>query len=161
MADVFTREERSEIMSRIRSSGTTTEARLYASVREALGGRWRIDKNVRTLPGQPDVVVPARRVAVFADSASTTAAPSTATCRNRTSNIGSRSWPATAGATGRAGGPCGRWASPCGDSVKHELKRIARTHLALKRKLKARIDLQRSRKGRAHAEAPARRLRQG
>jgi DNA mismatch endonuclease (patch repair protein) len=67
MADVFTPEKRSEIMSRIRSSGTTPEARLCAAVREALGGRWRIDMNVRTLPGQPDVVVPGLRLAIFAD----------------------------------------------------------------------------------------------
>ena len=67
MADVFTPEKRSEIMSRIRSSGTTPKARLCAAVREALGGRWRIDVNVRTLPGQPDVVVPGLGLAIFAD----------------------------------------------------------------------------------------------
>ena len=67
MADVFTPEKRSDIMSRIRSTGTTPEARLCASVRQALGGRWRIDKNVRTLPGQSDVVVPGLRLAVFAE----------------------------------------------------------------------------------------------
>ncbi len=42
MADVFTPEKRSEIMSRIRSTGTTPEARLSASVAEhwADAGGW-------------------------------------------------------------------------------------------------------------------------
>jgi G:T-mismatch repair DNA endonuclease (very short patch repair protein) len=43
MADVFTPEKRSEIMFRIRSSGTTPETGLCAPVRQALGGRWRIE----------------------------------------------------------------------------------------------------------------------
>ena len=54
-------------MSRIRSSGTAPETRLYLCVRRALGRRWRIDQNVRVLPGQPDVVVPHLRLALFAD----------------------------------------------------------------------------------------------
>jgi DNA mismatch endonuclease (patch repair protein) len=67
MADVFTPEKRSQIMARIRSSGTSPETSLCTLVRESLGGRWRIDKNVRTLPGQPDVVIPSLRLAIFAD----------------------------------------------------------------------------------------------
>ena len=45
----------------------------------------------------------------------------------------------------------------------HELRgrRMARTQMALTRKLEARLDLHRSRKEAAHAEVPARRLRQG
>jgi DNA mismatch endonuclease (patch repair protein) len=54
-------------MSRIRSAGTAPEARLYLCVRTILGGRWRIDMNVRALPGQPDIVVPRLRLAIFAD----------------------------------------------------------------------------------------------
>jgi DNA mismatch endonuclease (patch repair protein) len=65
--DIFAKKKRSEIMSRIRSSGTKPETKLYHCVRATLGGRWRIDRNVRTLPGQPDVVVPRLRLAVFAD----------------------------------------------------------------------------------------------
>jgi DNA mismatch endonuclease (patch repair protein) len=67
MADIFTPEKRSEIMSRIRSTGTTPETRLWVLVRAALGRRWRIDRNVRTLPGQPDVLIPSLRLAVFAE----------------------------------------------------------------------------------------------
>jgi DNA mismatch endonuclease (patch repair protein) len=36
-------------------------------VRQALGGRWRIDKNVRELPGQPDFLIPSLRLVIFAD----------------------------------------------------------------------------------------------
>ena len=58
MADIFTKKKRSDIMSRIRSSGTKPEHALYHIVRTVLGHRWRIDRNVNTLPGRPDVVVP-------------------------------------------------------------------------------------------------------
>ena len=90
MADVFPPEQRSEIMSRIRSSGTTPEARLCASVREALGGRWRIDRNVRTLPGQPDVVVAGLHLAIFADGCFYHGCPSMAICQNPTWITGCR-----------------------------------------------------------------------
>jgi DNA mismatch endonuclease (patch repair protein) len=67
MSDIFSAEKRSEIMSRIRSVGTSPEKRLYVILRESLGPRWRIDRNVRDLPGQPDFLVPSLRLAVFAD----------------------------------------------------------------------------------------------
>lgn len=67
MADIFTAAKRSEIMSRIKSCGTTPETALQACVRGVLGGRWRVDTNVRRLPGQPDVLVPGLRLAIFAD----------------------------------------------------------------------------------------------
>lgn len=67
MADIFTTAKRSEIMSRIRSCGTSPEAALHACVREILGGRLRVDKNVRRLPGQPDILIPSLRLAIFAD----------------------------------------------------------------------------------------------
>lgn len=67
MPDIFTKQKRSEIMSRIRSSGTQIEDRLYAIVRGILGNRWRIDRNVTQLPGQPDLVVPSLKLAIFAD----------------------------------------------------------------------------------------------
>jgi len=163
MADVFTPAKRSEIMSRIRSSGTTPEARLRASVREALGGRWRIDKNVRTLPGQPDVVVPGLRLAIFADGCFYHGCPEhghvpksnvkywlTKLTRNRRRDRAKRR------ALRRMGFAVWRF-------WEHELKGrgMARTQLALARKLKARLDLHRSRKEGAHGEVPARRLRQG
>jgi DNA mismatch endonuclease, patch repair protein len=54
-------------MARIRSFGTAPEERLYEAVRTALGYRWRIDRNVRAMPGCPDVVIPSLRLAIFAD----------------------------------------------------------------------------------------------
>ncbi len=67
MADIFTKEKRSQIMSRIRSTGTKPEVRLHAMLREILGCRWRIDCHRKDLPGQPDVVVPSLQLAIFAD----------------------------------------------------------------------------------------------
>jgi DNA mismatch endonuclease (patch repair protein) len=66
MADIFSKKKRSQVMSRIRSSGTAPENKLYELVRNVLGFRWRVERNVRTLPGQPDVFVPSLRLALFA-----------------------------------------------------------------------------------------------
>lgn len=54
-------------MSRIRSTGTKPEDRLYQIVRHVLGQRRRIDRNVPELPGQPDVVIPSLKIVLFAD----------------------------------------------------------------------------------------------
>lgn len=67
MADNHTPEQRSANMARIRSSGTTPEERLYATVRTALGRRWRIDRNVTAMAGRPDLVIPSLRLVIFAD----------------------------------------------------------------------------------------------
>lgn len=67
MADIFSPEKRSDIMSRIRSSGTVPEKRLQQMVRQALGHRWKVLQNVKELPGNPDIVVPSLRLAVFCD----------------------------------------------------------------------------------------------
>jgi DNA mismatch endonuclease, patch repair protein len=60
--DVFNREKRSEVMSRVRSKDTRPEL----VVRRALhrrGLRFRL--HGRDLPGKPDIVFPSRRVVVF------------------------------------------------------------------------------------------------
>jgi DNA mismatch endonuclease (patch repair protein) len=67
LTDIFTPAKRSAIMSRIRSNGTIPEAKLYEIVRESIGKRRRIERNVRDLPGQPDFVIPSLRLAIFAD----------------------------------------------------------------------------------------------
>lgn len=67
VADIFDEEKRSEIMSRITSSGTKPEERLYAIVRSILGHRWRIDTNVRELPGKPDILIPTLSLVLFSD----------------------------------------------------------------------------------------------
>jgi DNA mismatch endonuclease (patch repair protein) len=67
MVDIYSRRKRSEIMSRIKSSGTTPEQRLHSMLRRVLGHRWRIDSNVQTLPGRPDFLIPSLRLIIFAD----------------------------------------------------------------------------------------------
>jgi DNA mismatch endonuclease (patch repair protein) len=67
MADNHTPEQRSANMARIRSSGTEPEERLYVAVRTILGRKWRIDRNVTTMAGRPDVVIPSLRLVIFAD----------------------------------------------------------------------------------------------
>ncbi len=62
MADIFTEEQRHEVMSRVISKGTKTEKK----VRQALfrsGFRYRV--NVKNLPGTPDIVLPKYRTAIF------------------------------------------------------------------------------------------------
>lgn len=54
-------------MSRIRSSGTLIERRLFGIVREELGHRLRIRQNVHDLPGNPDVFIPRLRLVIFID----------------------------------------------------------------------------------------------
>jgi DNA mismatch endonuclease (patch repair protein) len=65
MADVFTAEKRSVVMSRIRASGNRdTELRLVRLLRESGIGGWRRNKKVF---GKPDFIFPSRRVAIFVD----------------------------------------------------------------------------------------------
>jgi DNA mismatch endonuclease (patch repair protein) len=65
--DIFTPEKRSEIMSRIRSTGTKAEERLFRVVREALGHRWRIDQHPKDILGTPDIFVPSLSLVFFLD----------------------------------------------------------------------------------------------
>lgn len=58
MADVMTPEQRSRCMSRIRSKDTRPEM-IVRRLAHSLGYRYRL--HVRTLPGTPDLVFPARR----------------------------------------------------------------------------------------------------
>lgn len=65
MADVFTNAKRSEVMSRVRSSGNRdTELRLIAIFRSHRITGWR--RNYK-LPGKPDFVFPAQCLTVFVD----------------------------------------------------------------------------------------------
>jgi DNA mismatch endonuclease (patch repair protein) len=65
MADVFSVQKRSEVMSRIRGRGNErTEGRLAALFRELLITGWR---RHRPLFGHPDFLFPQRRIAVFVD----------------------------------------------------------------------------------------------
>ena len=65
--DTFTPEQRSEIMSRIRSSGTGPETRLYELTREVLGWRRKVVCNSTDHVGTPDLVIPSLQLVLFAD----------------------------------------------------------------------------------------------
>ncbi len=62
MADRLTKEERSELMSHIRSVNTKPEVALRRALWRR-GFRYRV--NVKTLPGSPDIVLPKHRTVVF------------------------------------------------------------------------------------------------
>lgn len=67
MADIFSIQKRREIMARIRSVGTEPETRVYAILRDILGGRRKIETNVTALPGRPDIVIPSLRLVILVD----------------------------------------------------------------------------------------------
>lgn len=60
--DILTTQQRSEVMSRIRAKDTQPELRVRRKA-HALGLRFRLHR--KDLPGSPDIVFPARRVAMF------------------------------------------------------------------------------------------------
>lgn len=62
MGDFLTKEQRSALMSRVRTSGTSPE-RYVRHVVWGAGFRYRL--NVRKLPGAPDLVFPLYRTAVL------------------------------------------------------------------------------------------------
>lgn len=66
MADIFTKAKRSLIMSRIRSTGTKPEQRLFGMVRAAAGRR-KIQAHVRLGIVRVDCYVPSLRLAIFCD----------------------------------------------------------------------------------------------
>lgn len=67
MADHLSKEGRSRVMSRIRSTDTGPELALRKALYAAGVRGWRC--NVRTLPGKPDLAFTRARVAVFCDGA--------------------------------------------------------------------------------------------
>ncbi|MFP4461843.1 MAG: very short patch repair endonuclease [Thermotogota bacterium] len=62
MADIFTKQERSRIMSKITGKETKPEI-LVRKYLFAQGFRFR--KNVKDLPGRPDIVLPKYQTAIF------------------------------------------------------------------------------------------------
>ena len=67
MADIFSKKKRSDIMSKIRSSGTKPEAAAYLVFRAILGYRWRIETHNPGILGQPDLFIPSLSLVVFVD----------------------------------------------------------------------------------------------
>jgi DNA mismatch endonuclease, patch repair protein len=64
--DSYTKEKRSWVMSRIKSQDTSPEITLRKNL-WAKGLRYR--KNLKTLPGHPDIVFPKSKTIVFVDGA--------------------------------------------------------------------------------------------
>jgi DNA mismatch endonuclease (patch repair protein) len=62
VADKFTPEERSKVMSRIKGRDTKPE-KVVRSLLHALGYRFRLHR--RDLPGKPDIVLPKYKKAIF------------------------------------------------------------------------------------------------
>src|SRR3989304_441094 len=64
--DVFSKRERSAIMSQVKSSGTDIALRLLECIRPL----WEVEhyrRNAKNVPGKPDIVFPRSKIAVFAD----------------------------------------------------------------------------------------------
>lgn len=59
---MFTKEKRSEIMSKVHSANTTPEIRVRKLL-HGLGYRFRLQR--RDLPGNPDIVMPKYKTAIF------------------------------------------------------------------------------------------------
>lgn len=62
MSDVFDPEKRSAVMRRVKGRDTTPE-RTVRRLLTALGARYRLHR--KDLPGNPDIVMPGRKLAVF------------------------------------------------------------------------------------------------
>ncbi len=64
MTDVFTKEKRSEIMSRIRSKNTEAEKIVFSFLRK---NKIYFQKHYKRIPGSPDIASPRKKKAVFID----------------------------------------------------------------------------------------------
>ena len=64
MADIFTKEKRSEVMSRIRPKGTKPEMKVFGYLRKE---KIHFQKHYKRVAGSPDVAVPSKKLAVFID----------------------------------------------------------------------------------------------
>lgn len=63
MTDVYDADKRSAVMRQVKGSGTGPE-RTLRRLLTRLGARYRLNR--RDLPGSPDIVLPGRRLAIFA-----------------------------------------------------------------------------------------------
>lgn len=60
--DIFSKNKRSQIMSKIRSSGTKPEILVKKYL---FSNGYRFRKNVKSLPGKPDIVLPKYKTVIF------------------------------------------------------------------------------------------------
>lgn len=63
--DIFSREKRSDIMSRIKSKNSKTEKEVFSFLRK---NKAYFQKHSRKIFGCPDISIPSRKIAVFIDS---------------------------------------------------------------------------------------------
>lgn len=64
MTDIFSKEKRSEIMSKIRSQNTKVEIRVFRELRRR---KIYFQKHYRRAVGNPDIAIPMKKKAVFID----------------------------------------------------------------------------------------------
>lgn len=64
MADMFTKEKRSEIMSLIRAKNTGIEKKAFAYLRK---NKIYFQHHYSKAPGKPDIALPKKKIAVFVD----------------------------------------------------------------------------------------------
>ena len=64
MPDIFDRQKRSEIMSKIRSKNTKAELIVFRYLRQ---NKIYFQKHYNRVPGSPDVALPRKKIAVFID----------------------------------------------------------------------------------------------
>jgi DNA mismatch endonuclease (patch repair protein) len=62
MTDVYSPQKRSAVMRRVKGKDTAPELQVRRLI-WSLGGRYRLHR--KDLPGKPDIVLPARRIAIF------------------------------------------------------------------------------------------------
>ncbi|HEY8573379.1 DNA mismatch endonuclease Vsr [Phenylobacterium sp.] len=62
MSDVYSAEKRSAVMRRVKGANTTPEMKVRKALTR-LGARYRLHR--KDLPGNPDIVLPGRRLALF------------------------------------------------------------------------------------------------
>jgi DNA mismatch endonuclease (patch repair protein) len=65
MVDIYSKEKRSEIMSRIRSKGTGAEKLAFSYLRKH---KVYFQKHYARVPGKPDIALPRKKKAIFIDS---------------------------------------------------------------------------------------------
>lgn len=64
MADVFTKEKRSEIMSLIRAKNTGIERKAFSYL---IKNKIHFQRHYSRVPGKPDIAVPKKKIAIFID----------------------------------------------------------------------------------------------
>ena len=114
MVDIFTKEERSEHMSRIRGRDTRPEL-IVRRLIHRMGYRYRLHR--RDLPGAPDITFAKRKKAIFINGCFWHQHPDPAAGYPEGQNLawttGSPNWQATTAVTRLTRPGCVNWAGKC------------------------------------------------